>query len=81
MTRMQPGQETGSRRRAHRAPGIELRKPHPFRCHLVKLWSLEMPLPHAAQILVPQVVRDDPDNVRLAVGLFPWPAVRRAICH
>ena len=64
MARMLACHQRGARRRADRAAGIRLSKPHPFGSHTVDVRRLDISLAIASQITVAHIVAKDKKDVR-----------------
>ncbi len=69
MAEMLAGQQRAAAGRADRATAIEVREPHSFGRHAVKVRRLDLPLPVATQIAITEIVGEDQNDVRIASGI------------
>src|SRR5439155_15054795 len=66
---VQPGHEGAPRRGADRAAGVALGKADALARQPVDVWRLDLRLPVAAEVAVPEVVGQDEDDVRFVRGV------------
>ena len=64
-----PGQQGGSRRRTHRAVGVEVRKPHALRGHCIEVGRLISLVAIAADVTIAKVIGHNQDEVRFLCSL------------
>ena len=65
---MQARHEHTARRRAHRRSRVKMREAHALRRHAIQVRRGDDFLPVTAQIRIPQIIRQDPDQVRFRLG-------------